>query len=87
MRRRLERRQLSQTLKLFALLKKRRNKQLVLPEEKEVEEDMAKYNLQAGGGDITKVRDHIVIVLVTKNMEMKLSIVRFHGKISQNERT
>ena len=41
-RRRLERKQLRQIQKLFALLRKRRNKQMILLEEKAAEEGVEK---------------------------------------------
>ena len=72
--------------KLFALLIKRRNKQMILLEEKEIDEDVAKDSSKARGVDITKVRDHIIIVLVTIEMDMKLSIAGFRGRRSQKDK-
>ena len=47
---------------------------------------MVEYNLEEGGVDITRVRDHVVILPVVTKMDMKLNIVGFHGKISQKDK-
>lgn len=59
---------------------------MILLEEKAAEEDMTKDSSKAGGVDITKVRNHIIIVLDAIEMDMKLSIVELHGKISQKDK-
>jgi hypothetical protein len=59
---------------------------MILLEEKETKEDVAKDSSEVRGVDITKVRDHIIIILDAIEMDMRLSISKFHGKRSQKDK-
>lgn len=59
---------------------------MILLEEKATKEDVIGDILVARGVDITKVKDHIVIILIEVELDIKLSITELHGKVSQKDK-
>ena len=54
---------------------------MIFLDEKEENDKVAKDSSKAGGLDITKVRNHIRIILGVIEMDMELGISKIHGKI------